>query len=55
MTLNKKIILKNADENGMISVIELNNMKTKVGFGFDPDDVVYLGKLDKTTIEKMIE
>lgn len=52
--MKKTIKLCNTNENGMVSEIELNNLKTKVSFGFNPDDVKYLGIVDIETLKENI-
>jgi hypothetical protein len=53
---NKKITLKNTDENDMTSTIELENLnKTKVNFGFSPDKVEYIGEVNIEDLKKLEE
>ncbi len=47
MSQHNKINLKNTNENDMVTTIELDKLnKTSVKWGFKPDDVEYIGKVN---------
>lgn len=53
MPKHNKISLKNTNENDMTSTIELDHLnKTSVNFGFKPDDVEYIGKVNLKDLEE---
>ena len=49
----KDIHIKNTNENGMTSEIELDELnKTKVNFGYSDDKIKYIGKVNIKDFEK---
>ena len=48
-----KFNIANTNENGMVSKIMFDGFKTKVVFGFNPEDVGFLGKVDKNMFNKI--
>lgn len=53
MSQHNKIKLKNTNENDMTATIELDKLnKTSVKWGFKPEDVEYLGKVNIKDLEK---
>ena len=49
----KDIHIKNTNENGMTSEIELDELnKTKVNFGYSEDKIKYIGKVNIKDFEK---
>lgn len=53
MPKHNKISLKSTNEDDMTSTIELDHLnKTSVNFGFKPDDVEYIGKVNIKDLEE---
>ena len=53
MQKHNKISLKSTNEDDMTSTIELDHFnKTSVNFGFKPDDVEYIGKVNIKDLEE---
>lgn len=53
MSQHNKIQLKNTNENDMVTTVELDKLnKTSVKWGFKPDDVEYLGKVNIKDLEE---
>ena len=47
------ITIKNTDENNMTSTIEIDHLdKTSVKFGFKPENVEYIGKVNIKDLEE---
>ncbi len=51
--VREKITLKTTNENGMTTTLKLDQHKTTVDFGFKPEDVDYIGKIDIKDLEKL--
>lgn len=49
---HNKFSLKCSNEYGMVSVIDFDCLKTDVSFGFSPDVVTYLGRVDREDLLK---
>ncbi|MEE1118043.1 hypothetical protein, partial [Methanosphaera sp.] len=53
MVKDDKITIKNTDENNMTSTIEIDHLdKTSVKFGFKPENVEYIGKVNIKDLEE---
>ena len=54
MVKDEKVNIKSTNENDMVSSIKIDNLnKTSVKFGFKPENVEYIGKVNIKDLEKL--